>query len=315
MVRPHRPGRIPVVLVHGTASSPARWAELVNELENDPRFLENYEIWLFMYNTGNPIADSAARLRASLLNIVADLDPEKKDPGLQQMVMIGHSQGGLLTKMMVIDPGTRFWDGVFTVPPDELDVSAETRDFLRNALIFKPLPFVRRVVFVATPHRGSYQALGFLGGFASWLVRLPGNLTRLGVEAATLQSRGLLRGPFTGIPTAITNMNPSNRFIKELASMPIIEGVTAHSIIAVQGDGPPEDGADGIVMYKSAHIDGVVSERVVRSSHSTQGHPETIQEIKRILLEHANGFLRGREQVVSDPAAAGEIKSAAGDNY
>jgi len=312
MVRPHRTGRVPVVLVHGTASSPARWAELVNELENDPRFLENYEIWLFMYNTGNPIADSAARLRAALLNVVADLDPEKKDPGLQQMVVIGHSQGGLLSKMMVIDPGTRFWDGVFKVPPDELDVRAETRDFLKNALIFKPLPFVRRVVFVATPHRGSYQALGFLGGLASWLIRLPGNLTRLGVEAATLQNRGLLRGPFTGIPTAITNMNPSNRFIQELASMPIIEGVTAHSIIAVQGDGPPEEGADGIVMYKSARIDGVASEKVVRSSHSTQGHPETIQEIKRILLEHADG-LRGREQVVSDPAAAGNSGSAAGE--
>jgi pimeloyl-ACP methyl ester carboxylesterase len=312
MVRPHRAGRIPVVLVHGTASSPARWAELVNELENDPRFLENYEIWLFMYNTGNPIADSAGRLRASLLNVVADLDPEKKDPGLRQMVVIGHSQGGLLTKMMVVDPGTRFWDGVFSVPPDELDVRPETRDFLKNALIFKPLPFVRRVVFVATPHRGSYKALGFLGSVASWLVRLPGDLTRLGVEAATLQSRGLLRGPFTGIPTAITNMNPSNRFIKELASMPMIEGVTAHSIIAVQGDGPPEKGADGIVMYESAHIDGVASERIVRSSHSTQGHPETIQEIKRILLEHAGG-LPDREQVVLDPAAVGNSRSAAGE--
>ena len=77
--------------------------------------------------------------------------------------------------------------------------------------------------------------------------------------------------------------------------MPIIEGVTAHSIIAVQGDGPPEDGADGIVMYKSARIDGVVSEKVVRSSHSTQGHPETIQEIKRILLEHANELVRASE--------------------
>jgi pimeloyl-ACP methyl ester carboxylesterase len=314
MVRPHRTGRIPVVLVHGTASSPARWAELLNELENDPRFLENYEIWLFMYNTGNPIADSAARLRASLLNVVADLDPEKKDAGLQQMVVIGHSQGGLLTKMMVIDPGTRFWDAVFTVPPDELDVTAETRDFLKNALIFKPLPFVRRVVFVATPHRGSYQALGFFGGFASWLVNLPGNLTRLGVEAATLQTRGMLRGPFTGIPTAITNMNPSNRFIQGLASTPMVEGVTAHSIIAVQGDGPPGDGADGIVMYKSAHIDGVVSEKVVRSSHSTQGHPETIQEIKRILLEHTNG-LAGRERVVSQPAAAGNSGPAASDLY
>jgi pimeloyl-ACP methyl ester carboxylesterase len=286
MMRPHRTGRIPVVLVHGTASSPARWAEMVNELENDARFWERYEIWLFMYNTGNPIADSGARLRTALSQAVADLDPGNKDPGLQQMVVIGHSQGGLLTKLCVVDSGTRFWDSTFKVPPEELDVRAETRDNLKNALIIKPLPFVRRVIFIATPHRGSYQALGFFGGLASWLVRLPGNLTRLGVELATLQTRGLLAGPFTGIPTSITNMNPSNRFIQTLASMPIVEGVTAHSIIAVEGDGPVEDGADGMVRYKSAHIDGVASEKVVRSGHSTQGNPETIQEVKRILMEH-----------------------------
>jgi pimeloyl-ACP methyl ester carboxylesterase len=294
MVRPHRSGRMPVVLVHGTASSPARWAELFNELENDPRFWERYEIWLFMYNTGNPIAHSAALLRAALSKVVAELDPKGEDAGLKQMVVIGHSQGGLLTKMCVIDPGTRFWDSVFKVPPDELDVRAETRDLLRSALLFKPLPFVRRVIFVATPHHGSYQALGFFGGLASWLVNLPGNLTRLGVEIATLQTKGLLAGPITGIPTSITNMNPSNRFIQALASMPIVEGVTAHSIIAVEGDGPPEDGADGVVMYKSAHIDGVASEKVVRSGHSTQGNPETIQEIKRILIEHAKAFPKQR---------------------
>jgi hypothetical protein len=129
---------------------------------------------------------------------------------------------------------------------------------------------------------------------ASWFVNLPGRLTRLTISLATLQAKGLLAGPFTGVPTAITHMNPSNRFLQELASMPIVEGVTAHSIIAVQGDGDPEDGADGIVMYKSAHIDGVASEKVVRSSHSTQGHPETIREIKRILFEHATvGQLTG----------------------
>ncbi|MGH7930076.1 MAG: esterase/lipase family protein, partial [Candidatus Binatia bacterium] len=118
MMHPHVTGRMPVVLVHGTASSPARWAELINELENDARFWEHYEIWLFMYNTGNPIVDSAGRLRAALTNIVNELDPEGKDPGLREMVVIGHSQGGLLTKMCVIDPGTRFWDNVFKVSAD-----------------------------------------------------------------------------------------------------------------------------------------------------------------------------------------------------
>ena len=89
MLRPHQTRRIPVVLVHGTASSPARWAELINELENDPRFWQYYELRLFIYNTGNPIAYSGLLLRDALTKAVADLDPEGKDPGLKQMVVIG----------------------------------------------------------------------------------------------------------------------------------------------------------------------------------------------------------------------------------
>jgi hypothetical protein len=241
-----------------------------------------------MYNTGNPVAYSALLLRDALVNLVAELDPEGKDPGLKNMVVIGHSQGGLLTKMSVIDSGMQLWP--FSVPPEQLDVSPETRDLLARSLIVKPLPFVKEVIFVATPHRGSYQALGILGNLASWLVNFPGRFTKLGLDVLTLQQKGFLLGPFSGIPTSITNMNPSNRFIRALSEIPIVEGVVAHSIIAVEGDGPPEDGGDGVVKYLSAHIDGVASEKIVRSGHSTQGHPETIQEIKRILFERTNIF-------------------------
>ena len=288
MLHPYRAGRMPLVLVHGTASSPARWAELVNELENDPRFWQNYEIWLFMYNTGNPIAYSALLLRDALVNLVAELDPEGKDSGLKNMVVAGHSQGGLLTKMSVIDSGMQLWP--FSVPPDQLTVSDEFRDLLTRGLIIKPLPFVKEVIFIATPHRGSYQALGFLGELASWLVNMPGRFAKLSLDILTLQKQGVILGPFSGIPTSITNMNPNNRFIKALSAIPIADGVVAHSIIAVEGDGPPETGDDGVVKYTSAHIDGVASEKIVRSSHSTQGHPETIQEIKRILYERAKGL-------------------------
>jgi pimeloyl-ACP methyl ester carboxylesterase len=285
MLHPHKPGRMPVVLVHGTASSPARWAELINELENDPRFWENYEIWLFMYNTGNPIAYSAMLLRDALLKIVKELDPEGKDPGLKQMVVMGHSQGGLLTKMTVIDSGTNLWP--FSVSPEKLDVSSETRELVTHALLIKPLPFVRRVVFIATPHRGSYQALGFLGNVASWLVNMPGRFVKMNVELLTLQTKGVVLGNVSGIPTSIDNMNPNNRFIKALSAIPIADEVIAHSIVGVEGGGPPADGGDGVVKYSSAHIDGVESEKIVNSAHSMQGNPETIQEVKRILIEHA----------------------------
>ncbi|TMA96728.1 MAG: hypothetical protein E6J74_07575, partial [Deltaproteobacteria bacterium] len=274
MLHPHKSGRTPVVLVHGTASSPARWTELINELENDPRFWEKYEIWLFMYNTGNPIAYSAMLPRDGLAKIVKELDPEDKDTGLKQMVVMGHSQGGLLTKMTVIDSGTRLWP--FTVPPEELDIDAETRELLTNALMIKPLPFVRRVVFIATPHRGSYQSLGILGNLASWLVNLPGRFTKLSIELLTLQQKGFVLGPMrSGLPTSIDNMNPNNRFIQALSAIPIADGVVANSIVGVEGGGPPAEGGDGVVKYSSAHIDGVESEKIVHSAHSMQGNPET----------------------------------------
>src|SRR5262249_23537168 len=107
---PYKPGRMPVVLVHGTGSSAGRWADMVNEIDNDPRISEHFQFWLFSYNTGNPILYSAMLLRESLSTALERLDPEHKDPALRNMVVIGHSQGGLLTKLTAIESDNRFWD-------------------------------------------------------------------------------------------------------------------------------------------------------------------------------------------------------------
>ena len=63
---PYRSGRLPVVLVHGTASSAGRWADLVNDLSSDPVIRRNFHLLLFSYNTGNPIAYSGWLLREAL---------------------------------------------------------------------------------------------------------------------------------------------------------------------------------------------------------------------------------------------------------
>ncbi|MBI1818471.1 MAG: alpha/beta fold hydrolase [Deltaproteobacteria bacterium] len=287
MLHPFHPGRIPVVFVHGTASSPARWAEMANELLGDPVLGKRYQLWFFLYNTGNPVAYSAMRLREALQRAVNDLDPEGKDPALHQMVIIGHSQGGLLTKMTAVSSGTRFWDNISTVPFEQADLDPEARDLIRRSLFVEPLPFVKEVIFIATPHRGSFLADNFLGNIARKLVSLPGNITKVGVSMVKLQAAGALKTAFT-MPTSIDNMKGSNPFLKTLVALPIAPGVDAHSIIAVQGDGPPEKGDDGVVKYTSAHIDGVASELIVRSSHSTQAVPETIEEVRRLLYQHLN---------------------------
>jgi len=291
---PYRPGRIPLVLVHGTASSPGRWADLVNEVLNDRILWERYQVWLFLYNTGNPVGYSGGLLRRALENAVAELDPDGKDPALRQMVVVGHSQGGLLTKLTAVESGDRFWSIVSQAPLEELDLDPAVRETLRMGLYFTPEPFVKRLIFVCTPHGGSYLASFSIAGLLSDLISAPSNLTQVFTELVTRNEDKLILRNVSRLPTSLDNMTPGNPFVKALAELPIAPGVKAHSIIAVKGDGPPEGQSDGVVRYDSAHVEGVESELVVRSGHSAQGRPETIEEIRRILLEHAREARRAR---------------------
>jgi hypothetical protein len=286
LVHPYRAGRIPVVLVHGTASSPGRWADLINELEIDDRIVDRYQIWLYIYNSGNPIGYSAGIMRESLERAVRELDPAGTDDALRKMVIIGHSQGGLLTKLTVVDSGLRFWYGTTSRSPEELQGDPETLQVFRSSSIFTPEPFVKRVVFVCTPQRGSYLASMTFARIASSLIELPSDLTKRLTDVASLNASKRAMSSLESLPTSIDNMAPGSHFIKTLAKLPIAPGVHAHSIIAVDGDGPLEDASDGVVRYKSAHLAGVDSEKIVRSGHSAQGNPETIEEIRRILLLH-----------------------------
>jgi len=307
MMHPYRPGRVPVVLVHGTASSPARWADIVNELQNDPKLRERIQFWLFTYNTSNPILLSAADLRQGLQRIRREIDPDGRDPALDQLVVIGHSQGGLLTRLMVTDSGSRFWDHSFDIPFDQVEMSPETRALIQRSLFFEHQPFVTRVVFIATPHRGSFRVSSFVLGIVRKLVTLPLTVVSAVTEVAA-KGIGLLA---EAAPTAVDNMLPGSRFVRTLSASPIAPGVTAHSIIPVKNEGPPQGQDDGVVKYESAHIAEVVSEKIVRSTHSTQSIPATILEVRRILYEHL-GIACGLECEVAervDAAMASTPKS------
>jgi pimeloyl-ACP methyl ester carboxylesterase len=282
----YRPGRIPVVFVHGTASSAGRWGDMVNDLLDDPRIRDGYQFWFFTYDTGNPVLYSAALLREALRDAVRKLDPAGTDPALSEMVVIGHSQGGLLAKAMVVDTGDRVWEAIAYKPIDEVRLSPEGRDLLRRAVFIKPLPYVRRVVFIATPHRGSYlteyPVTEFLGRFLTLPFRIVRTVVELERNAGDFKvnPRNLGSGSLFG-------MTPNNPVLQTMAATPIAPGVHAHSIIAASGNGPVEDSNDGVVEYSSSRLAAVDSEYIVRSTHSTQSNPYTIEEVRRILLLHA----------------------------
>ena len=286
LLHPYVPGRIPIVFVHGTASSAGRWADLVNELLSISGYRERFQPWLFTYNTGQPIAYSASLLREALHRAVGELDPEGSDPALRRMVVIGHSQGGMLTRLMVTSSGDRFWNAVSERRLDELDLDTEVRELLRESLFFEPLPFVDRVVFLCTPHRGSYLATWDLSYWLRRFIRLPTTVTGAVGQLIARNPEALAMRSLSAVPNSLDNMTPDHPFVRTLSASPIAPGVHVHSIIAVKTNGPVEEGNDGVVEYRSAHLEGVESEKVVHSGHSAQSNPDTILEVGRILLEH-----------------------------
>lgn len=285
--QPYEPGKVPVVFVHGTFSSPVWWAEMLNTLSADPELQKHCQFWYFIYNSGNPTSYSAVKLREALTAKIKELDPEGKDPALRQMVVIGHSQGGLLTKLTATDTGDKLLQSVLkTNRLEDLKLTAQQQAAIRRYTCFEALPFVTRVVFISTPHRGSYQAGNFARRLARKLVTLPSKMVRSSKELAGLTEKLDIPKELQGFPTSLDSMSPNNPIQHALANIPLAPGVKGHSIIAVKGDGDFHKGKDGLVAYDSAHVDYVESEFIVRGPHSCQDMPPTIEEVRRILHVH-----------------------------
>jgi pimeloyl-ACP methyl ester carboxylesterase len=301
MLQQYEPGKIPVVMVHGLLSSPLTWTPLYNDLMADPAIRKRFQFWAYFYPTGEPYLVTAADLRKQLTQMRANLDPEGKDPALDQMVFLGHSMGGLISHLLTVDSGGDFWREVSNSdrPFESLDLSPETRAALRPVFFFQPVPCVRRVVFLGTPHRGSRISPSFLGRAAARLVQMPqallteaSDLVRVDPDLPTTLRAG-------HIPTSVDMLSPKDPTLILLAGKPRPEPVHYHSIIGVvprsrlgiegllTGLGVPEVG-DGVVPYNSAHLDGVDSEVTVPAEHMVvHHHPLAVREVRRILLEHA----------------------------
>lgn len=296
-LQPCSPTRIPVVFVHGTMSSPVWWAEMFNTLRSDPLLRDNYQFWFYLYDSGKPIPFSAAAFRAALMQRVKESDPEGNDEALKQMVLVGHSQGGLLTKVTAVETGDTIIRAITKKAIEELNLTEAEREMVNRYLVYTPLPFVSRVIFIATPHRGSFRA-------GKWVLRLAKKIVTL--PMAVLQSTAALVsacekmgaggiGEVGDLRTSMDSMSSKNPGLLAFAEIPLASGIKGHSIIAIKGEEKPPEGDDGVVAYTSAHVDYVESEFIVRSGHSCQGHPLVIEEVRRILLEHLSSLSKQQQ--------------------
>ena len=266
---------------------------MANSLTADPVLRKRYQIWSFIYGSGNPLVQPPlTELRAALTAEVQRLDPEGTNAALRQMVVIGHSQGGLLTKCTAVNTGDRLWRVVSTNRLEDLKISDAERAELRRQVLPRAAAVreTGRVHFHPAPRQ--------LPVGRTWRAGWPSGLSRCRAQCCPsgkdlfLLTEGAEVGKFFrgNLPTSLDGMSPQNPGLLAMAEIPVAPGVKAHSIVSIDGDDQPPKGGDGVVKYASAHVDYVESELIVRSYHTCLDNPATIEEVRRILHEHLKDF-------------------------
>ena len=125
MVQPYEPGKIPVLFIHGMWSSPMTWMEMFNDLRSSPDIRQHYQFWFYLYPTGQPFWLSAAQLRRDLAETRQALDPQHREPALDQMVLVGHSMGGLVARLQTLKSGQDYWKLASRIPWEQVKADPE----------------------------------------------------------------------------------------------------------------------------------------------------------------------------------------------
>jgi hypothetical protein len=290
LLEPFQPGKIPIIFVHGLYDTPYTFTDMMNGLRLKPGFLDRYQIAGYRYATGLTFLHSAALFRRDLHNFEATFDPRRSDPGVQDAVLIGHSMGGLMSKLQLVSSGDAFWDLVACRPLESLAATDQARTSLAALFHFEPVPFVRRAIFLATPHNGLSMAASPGGVLSERLTRPPQDLKGLAAQVDR-DNPGAIRPYMHDLPNSIGMLRRREPLHRALHDLPISPHVRYHAV-AGTGRFLPTGMAhgDGIVPVTSASIEGAESRVLVPESHTTINTSQyTLVEVERILKDHAGG--------------------------
>ncbi len=291
MLEPYDPNRIPVVMVHGLWSSPLTWMPMFNDLRSFHELRRNYQFWFYQYPTGQPFWISATQMRSDLFELRRTLDPNAIHPVLDQMVLVGHSMGGLVSRLQTLESGEEFWRILSDESFQEVKGEEVERQRLAAALFFHPNNSIKRVVTIGTPHRGSNYSNDYTRWVGRKVIKLPSSITDTG-NSLIRQNPGLFRNTeLVTTTTSIDSLSPQSPIFPTMLRARRAPWVKYHNIVGVVHKsnwfGGEAELSDGIVEVESAHMDDVVSEIMVESKHQDiHSKPRAILEVRSILVEH-----------------------------
>ena len=287
LMQPWDPDRLTVVMLHGLASSPEAWVNVANEVLGDEQLRRHYQVWQVYYPTNAPIAVNLMQIRRALDATIRHFDPGGTTRATQHMMLVGHSMGGVIARLLVSSSGDRLWSLV----PEGSRLSAAKRARLHKALEpylqFSPMPQVDEAVFLAAPHRGTPTARHRLARWVAELIRLPFSVLKEMTSISDLLKDDSGKGAPLHVSNSVDNLSDTDPFIVATENLPISPDVRYHSIIGLyKPHGELAQSSDGVVPYTSAHLAGAASEVVIPSWHSVQETPAAILELRRIMRLH-----------------------------
>lgn len=299
MVEPYDPNRIPLITVHGLLANPLTWANLHNDLLGDPVIRRHYQIWHFSYPPGLHFFYSAYLFRTKLDEIYQFFDPAGQNKYMKSAVIVAHSMGGLLSRTVSSESGQKLWNSFFKTSPEQLPLKPADIQLLKDVFQFHTKPYIKRVIFLATPHRGSALADSFLGRLGIKCIftpkRIMGIVKEIWTAAQDLARPELLKAFSEGDPNSVKSLSPQCPAIRALYEIPLSSKVHFHSIIGDTGE-DISGSTDGIVPYSSSHIEDADSELIVPSHHDVHRQPLAVMEIKRILKLHLKNIQQENEE-------------------
>jgi pimeloyl-ACP methyl ester carboxylesterase len=288
LIQPYDPNRIPLLMLHGLQSTPVSFAKLVNDLFADPVLHARYQIWHYHYPTGTPVLQNAAVLRRVLKQTLCEIDPQGSDFATNNLVVLGHSMGGIMTHTLISDSGYKLWDTAISVRPETFSCDLKTSRVINAIYLFERERRVRRAILIAVPHRGSSVADNWIGNLGQSLYQADSDLQE--AFRSLVENHRDQVNPFLvklvdeGKISSIRTLSGRSPALMALAAIP--PAVPFHTIIGQRTSDPAHAGNDGVVAYSRSHLDGAESELIVRYGHETFLHPDAVAEIKRILHEH-----------------------------
>lgn len=287
MLEPYNPNKKVIVLVHGLASSPEAWIALTNDIMGDSILREHYQVWQVFYSTNMPILESRFQIYALLKQAFGGLNPN--DPADKDAVLIGHSMGGIISRLLVSNADIS--QSALSMMSPYQQAKLKKHPIVSERLKIQPITNFDRAVFMSSPNRGTDFADLWFTRAARKIIKLPGAF--LGAVTDTITNQDIdAKDILTRIDKGLIQNGPSDlshksKFMALTEDINPPKGFVFHSIIGNKTNSKdPDVMTDGIVPYKSAHLDGATSEVIIKGGHSIQKTPEAVLELRRILRQH-----------------------------